>query len=81
MAAPYGNNIPGNAPAKRVIDMRSLVYGAAGPEQPYPVYQFSGYRTRWEWPDHDPFETSSGQPLGPQDNHPPYRGGSGGRIP
>ena len=48
-------NVPSNAPAKRTIDMRSLDYGAAGPEQPYPVYQFSGYRTKWEYPGHNPF--------------------------
>lgn len=51
----YGPGIPGNKPATRAIDMRSLDYGASGPEQPYPVYQFSGYRTKWEYPDHDPF--------------------------
>jgi hypothetical protein len=56
-------NIPANAPARRNIDLRSLVYGAAGPEPPYPVYQFSGYRTRWEWPGHNPFFG-----LGPNDN-------------
>lgn len=78
MAAPYGLNIPKNPPAKRMIDMRSLDYGASGPEQPYPVYQFSGYRTRWEWPAHNPFGPVA---LGPQDNHPPYHGGSGGILP
>ena len=70
-------NIPSNPPAKRVIDLRSLTYGASGPEMPYPVYQFSGARTRWEWPGHNPFAG----PLGPQDNMPPYNGGSGGRVP
>ena len=52
----YGKNIPTGAPAKRTIDMRSLAYGAAGPEMFYPVYQFSdGYRARWEQPGHNPF--------------------------
>ena len=51
----YGNNIPTTSPAKRTIDLRSLNYGLAGPETPYPVYQFSGYRVRWEWPGHNPF--------------------------
>lgn len=51
----YGKNIPANPPSRRTIDQRSLVYGAAGPEPPYPVYQFSGYKTRWEWPGHNPF--------------------------
>lgn len=61
----YGKNIPANAPARRQIDLRSLNYGVAGPEQPYPVYQFSGYRVRWEWPRHNPFGPT---PLGAQDN-------------
>jgi hypothetical protein len=68
--------IPTNAPAKRTIDMRSLDYGAAGPEVPYPVYQFSGYRNRWEWPGHNPF---AGETL--VNNVPPYHGGSGGILP
>lgn len=56
-------NIPKNAPARRTIDLRSLQYGVAGPEQPYPVYAFSGYRTKWEYPGHNPFAG-----LGPIDN-------------
>ena len=48
-------NIPTASPQRRTIDMRSLQYGLAGPEQPYPVYQFSGYRIRYEWPGHNPF--------------------------
>lgn len=51
----YGTGIPTAAPATRVIDMRSLAYGAAGQEPWYPVYQFSGGRTRWEQPGHNPF--------------------------
>ena len=47
--------IPQNKPAKRTIDLRSLVYGVSGPEQPYPVYQFSHGATRWEYPGHNPF--------------------------
>lgn len=50
-----GVNIPANAPAKRTVDVRSMAYGAAGPEGPYPVYQFSGYRVKWEYPGHNPF--------------------------
>lgn len=51
----YGKNVPKAAPQKRVVDLRSLQYGLSGPEQPYPVYQFSGYRVRWEYPKHNPF--------------------------
>lgn len=47
---PYGNNIPTARPMKRVVDIRSLSYGLSGAEQPYPVYQFSGNRVRWEYP-------------------------------
>ena len=50
----YGTG-QGAAPAKRTIDMRSLDYGAAGPEQPYPVYQFSGRKDFWEYPELNPF--------------------------
>jgi hypothetical protein len=57
MASPlYGKNIPKAPPRRRNVDLRSLSYGAAGPEQPYPVYQFSGYRTRYEYPGHNPFK-------------------------
>ena len=53
---PYSNNLPNKAPpSKRIIDDRSLVFGLAGPEQPYPTYQFSGNRVRWEYPKHNPF--------------------------
>jgi len=55
MTAPYGNNIPTAKPQKRTIDLRSLQYGVSGPEQPYPVYQFSGNRVKWEYPGHNPF--------------------------
>jgi hypothetical protein len=48
-------NIGGAAPSNRTIDMRSLDYGAAGPEQPYDVYRFSGHKVFWEFPDHNPF--------------------------
>lgn len=53
--ANYGQNIPAARPQRRVVDLRSLQYGLSGPEQPYPVYQFSGYRIRWEYPKHNPF--------------------------
>ena len=50
-----GPFIPGNRPFKRVIDIRSLAFGLSGPERPYPVYQFSGYRVKIERPGHNPF--------------------------
>jgi len=58
MAGPvlYGKNIPAAKPSTRRVDLRSLSFGASGPELPYPVYQFSGYRTRYEWPQHNPFK-------------------------
>lgn len=55
MSQNYGVNIPAAKPTKRVVDLRSLQYGLSGPEQPYPVYQFSGYRVKWEYPGHNPF--------------------------
>jgi|GEM_PF-2086111 len=55
MTAPYGTNVPTARPRKRTIDLRSLSFGVSGPEVPYPVYQFSGYRIRWEYPQHNPF--------------------------
>jgi hypothetical protein len=55
MAKPYGTNVPTARPRRRTIDLRSLQYGVSGPEQAYPVYQFSGYRVRWEYPKHNPF--------------------------
>lgn len=57
--------IPKAPPVRKTIDLRSLSYGLSGPEQPYPVYQFSGYATRWEYPGHNPFGPN---PLGAQDN-------------
>ena len=50
-----GVNIPAYGPSKRIVDMRSLSYGMSGPIQPYPVFQFSGYRTKWERDRHNPF--------------------------
>ena len=58
-------NIPAAPPTRRTIDLRSLQYGLSGPEQPYPVFQFSGYQNRWEYPGHNPFGPT---PLGAQDN-------------
>lgn len=56
MPANYpGVNIPTAPPTKRRIDIRSLSYGLAGPEQPYPVYQFAGGRAKLEYPQHNPF--------------------------
>lgn len=55
MSTVYGKNIPTAPPMKRLIDERSLSYGLGGPEAPYPVYQFSGYRTRLEYPKHNSF--------------------------
>jgi hypothetical protein len=50
-----GPSIPAAKPSRRTIDLRSLAYGLSGPEQPYPVYQFSGYRVKIEYPNHNPF--------------------------
>jgi hypothetical protein len=47
--------IPQSKPSRRTMDVRSLSYGLSGPEQPYPVYQFSHGRARWENPGHNPF--------------------------
>jgi len=52
-----GVNIPAYGPSKRVVDMRSLSFGISGQVQPYPVYQFSGYRTKWERDRHNPFSS------------------------
>lgn len=41
-------------PAQRQISMRSAVHHIAGPEQSYPVYQFSA-RVFVERPKHKPF--------------------------
>lgn len=54
-----GKNIPTAPPRRRKIDLRSLSFGLGGPEQPYPVYQFSGYRCKLEYPRHNPFEDKS----------------------
>jgi hypothetical protein len=50
-----GVNVPAYGPSKRVVDIRSLSYGLSGQIQPYPVFQFSGYRTKWERDRHNPF--------------------------
>ncbi len=50
-----GVNIPAYGPSKRIVDMRSLAYGVSGQIPPYPAYQFSGYRTKWERDRHNPF--------------------------
>ncbi len=56
MANPWpGTNIPAAKPTKKIVDLRSLSYALSGPEQPYPVYQFSGARRRYEYPGHNPF--------------------------
>jgi len=52
-----GVNIPAYGPSKRSVDIRSLSYGVSGQIQPYPVYQFSGYRTKWESDRHNPFKS------------------------
>lgn len=44
----------GRKPQTRQISMRSAVYHLAGPEQPYPVYRFSG-KYFVERPNHKPF--------------------------
>lgn len=58
MPVTYGKNIPTARPQKRVVDDRSLSYALAGPEQPYPVYQFSYGRVKIERPGHNPFKGS-----------------------
>jgi Chitobiase/beta-hexosaminidase C-terminal domain len=50
-----GVNVPAYGPSKRIVDIRSLSYGLSGQIQPYPVFQFSGYRTKWERDRHNPF--------------------------
>jgi len=55
VSGPNLTNIPIAKPSKRTIDLRSMSYGLSGPEQPYPVYQFSHGRSRWEYPGHNPF--------------------------
>lgn len=42
-------------PKVRTTNLRALAFAAAGPEQPYPVYQFSQRRQRFELPQHNPF--------------------------
>ena len=44
----------GRKPQTRQISMRSAVYHLAGPEQPAPVYRFSG-KYFVERPNHKPF--------------------------
>ena len=48
-------SIPSSRPSTRKIDLRSLSYGLSGEVLPYPVYRFSGYRTRIEYDRHNPF--------------------------
>lgn len=43
-------------PTVRKTNLRALVFAAVGPEQPYPVYQFSNNRQRYELPQHNPFK-------------------------
>jgi hypothetical protein len=52
-----GRNVPAYGPSKRLTDIRSLSFGLSGQIQPYPVYQFSGYRTKWERDRHNPFSS------------------------
>jgi hypothetical protein len=56
MPGPNLTNIPIAKPSRRTIDLRSLSFGLAGPEEPYPVYQFSHGQARWERPGHNPFK-------------------------
>lgn len=62
----YGYNIPTARPRLRRIDLRSLVFGLAGAEQAYPVYQFSSGRSFYERPRHNPFAPAvvAGIPAG-----------------
>lgn len=58
-----GRNIPAAGPTKRIVDIRSLSFGISGQIQPYPVYQFSGYRTKWERDRHNPFAPGKSPPY------------------
>jgi hypothetical protein len=44
----------GRKPRTRKVSVRSAAHALAGPEQPYPVYQFSN-RIFVERPSHNPF--------------------------
>lgn len=48
-------SIPKAKPTKRIIDARTLSHALAGPEPPYPVYQFSYGRWKVEHRGHNPF--------------------------
>lgn len=50
--------IPNQRPTHRKVSVRALSYALAGPEQPYPVYQFSQGRTKVELPRHNPFKNN-----------------------
>lgn len=51
--------IPNQRPTHRKVSVRALSYALAGPEQPYPTYQFSQGRTKVELPKHNPFKQGS----------------------
>ncbi len=42
-------------PTTRRVSWKVLNYAVAGPEKPYPVYQFANGKTRVERPKHNPF--------------------------
>lgn len=44
----------------RKVNIRALSYALDGPEQPYPVYQFSEGRSFIERPRHNPFGPGGG---------------------
>lgn len=48
--------IPNARPTTRKINLRALIYAVSGPEEPYPVYQFSAGRRKIERPQHNPFK-------------------------
>lgn len=48
--------IPKTKPTVRTTNLRALVFAAAGPPKPYPVYQFSQRKERFELPQHNPFK-------------------------
>lgn len=42
-------------PRRRKVQMKALVYAAAGAERAYPVYSFANGRNKVERPRHNPF--------------------------
>lgn len=66
MAKPGIQSSQGRKPRVRKISVRSATHALAGPEAPYPVYQFSN-RMFIERPGHNPFSGIAPGP-GPSDS-------------